>query len=69
MDHIYRGELFSDVAICGERTSRRLVHMYFWPLEYYKNGAWKRDYTLTYNWCEECLEGVPDLAVINNTEL
>ena len=67
MDHLYRDEKPA-VSLCGKLFCYE-HDSYCWSLEYYKKkGVWKRD-TLTYNWCEECLENITDLEYINNIEL
>ena len=69
MDHLYRGEEYY-IALCGRFIDRdeHPGDLYFWSVDFYKNGVWKLDYRL-YTWCDTCLEGVPDLVYINNTEL
>ena len=67
MDHLYRSEE-CNFALCGRSIINRDERTAFLLLEYYKNGFWKRD-VIPYTWCEECLEAIPDLEYINNTEL
>ena len=63
IDHITREKPYT-VAICGVKN---FATCYLWSLQYYASGYWKQN--PFYNWCEECLEGIPDLEYINNTEL